>query len=193
MNILVVSLVLLSNIGESFDQNTILTINEIYLVGQFDAILLLTDEKTLSEKDFSFAKIYKWHIPNSSNLDSSIDAILISLEQIAATVGGNCLFTVLCANDSFVTQIAQKTRPNNNICFMLSSNTATINTFAGFPLPTQDNQYGYNFFMEKMTEYITRNNGQTYRNTSMGKINELKWVHIYWIGKPPSYTFVDQK
>ncbi|MDR1890810.1 MAG: hypothetical protein LBQ23_01320 [Puniceicoccales bacterium] len=59
MNILVVSLVLLSNIGESIDQNTICMIKEIYFVRQFDTILLLADEKTPSEENFSSVKIYK--------------------------------------------------------------------------------------------------------------------------------------
>ncbi|MDR0693186.1 MAG: hypothetical protein LBF49_01270 [Puniceicoccales bacterium] len=192
MNILVISPILLSNIDGSIDQNTTLAINEIYLVGQFDAIFLLVYEKASWEGNFSFAKVYEWYLPNFTDLDLAIDAMLDSLKQMDATIGGDCLFTIMCEDDSLVERIAKKVQPNNNICFMPSSNCPIRNTFTGLSLNTRDSQWGYDYFMEKMTEYMTKTSGVA-GNISMGKVNKFKWMHIHWIGKPSPQGFFYQK
>ncbi|MDR2776534.1 MAG: hypothetical protein LBB17_00600 [Puniceicoccales bacterium] len=191
MNILVVSPVLLPNVDGSIDQNTSLAIHEIYLMGKFDAILLLVDEKVSFEGSFPFAKVYERCLPNFTNLNFAIDAILDALKQMDATISDDCLFTIMYEDDSLVEQIAKKTQPNNNICFMSSSNFPATNAFTGLSLTAQ---YGYecDYFMEKMAEYMTKTNGMA-ENISIGKINKLKWMHIHWIGKPPSYAFSYQK
>jgi hypothetical protein len=185
MNILVVAPILLSNIDGSIGQNTIFTINEVYLMGQFDAILLLVDEKASFEENFSFAKVYKRYSWKLTNLDFAIDVILASLKQMGTTINGNCLFTIMCENDSLVEQIAKKAQPNNNFCFMPLSDLSTMNNFMELPLTIQDCQQGCNFFMEKMAKYMTKTSGRT-RNILVGKVNKLKWMHIHWIWKPPS-------
>ncbi|MDR1528678.1 MAG: hypothetical protein LBS22_03805 [Puniceicoccales bacterium] len=192
MNILVISPVLLPNIDGSIDQNTTLAINEIYLTGQFDAILLLMNEKVPCEGNFSFAKVYEWHLPNFTDLDFAIDAILDSLKRMDAAIDGDCLFTIMYEDDSLVERIAKKAQPNNNICFMSSSNFPAMNTFTRLSLNIQDSQYGYDYFMGKMAEYMTKTKGLA-GNTSIGKVNKLKWMHIHWIRKPPSYAFSYQK
>ncbi|MDR2629183.1 MAG: hypothetical protein LBC30_04305 [Puniceicoccales bacterium] len=191
MNILVISPILLPNMDGAIDQNTSLAINEIYLTGQFDAILLLVDEKVPFEGKFSFAKIYERCLPNFTNLDFAIDAILDALKRMDATISGNCLFTIMYEDDSLVERIAKKAQPNNNICFMSSSNFPATNAFIKLPLTTQ-HDYGCDYFMEKMAKYMTKTNGMA-GNISIGKINKLKWMHIHWIGKPPSYAFPYQK
>ncbi|MDR1457817.1 MAG: hypothetical protein LBI47_03155 [Puniceicoccales bacterium] len=192
MNILVISPILLPNIDGSMDQNTTLAINEIYLMGQFDAIFLLMDEKTPCEGNFSFAKVYKWHLPNFTNLDFAIDAMLDSLKQMDAAINGGCLFTIMYEDDSLVERIAKKAQPNNNICFMPSSNCPIMNTFTELSLDIQDNPWGYDYFMAKMAEYMTKTNGVT-RNISMEKVNKFKWMHIHWVGKPSFQGFSYQK
>ncbi|MDR2603008.1 MAG: hypothetical protein LBC11_00390 [Puniceicoccales bacterium] len=185
MNILVISPILLPNIDGSIDQNTTLAINEVYLMGKFDAILLLAKEKMPCGGNFSFAKVYEWYLPNFTDLNSAIDAILDSLKQMNATINGDCLFTIMYEDDSLVERIAKKAQPNNNICFMSSLNFPVMNTFTGLSLNILDIQYGYDYFMEKMAEYMTKTHGLA-GNISMGKVNKFKWMHIHWIGKPPS-------
>ncbi|MDR2432709.1 MAG: hypothetical protein LBD34_03070 [Puniceicoccales bacterium] len=192
MNILVISPILLPNIDGSIDQNTTLAINETYLMGQFDAILLLVDEKTSCERNFSFAKVYKWCLPNFTNLDFAIDAILDSLKQMGAAINDDCLFTIMYGDDSLVERIAKKTQPNNNICFMSSSNFLVMDTFTELSLNIRNSQYGHDYFMEKMAEYMTKTNGLA-GNISAGKVNKFKWMHVHWIGKPPPQGFSYQK
>jgi hypothetical protein len=191
MNILVISPILLPNIGGSIDQKTTLAINEIYLAGQFDSILLLMEEKASLEENFPFAKVHEWYLPNFTNLDLAIDAILDSLKRMDATIDGDCLFTIIYEDDSLVERIAKKVQPNNNICFMPSSNLPAMNTFTRLSLDIRS-QCGYDYFMGKMAEYVTKTNSLA-GNTSIGKVNKLKWMHIHWVGKPPSHALSYQK
>ncbi|MDR0742035.1 MAG: hypothetical protein LBE98_01055 [Puniceicoccales bacterium] len=192
MNILVVSPILLPNVDGSIDQSTALTIHEIYFMGKFDAILLLVDEKASCEGNFSFAKVYEWYLPNFTDLDFAIDAMLDSLKRMDAAINGNCLFTIMYEDDSLVERIARKAQPHNNICFMSSSNCSITNTFTGLSLNIQDSQCGCNYFMGKIAKYKTEAN-RSAENISIGKVNKLKWMHIHWIGEPPSHAFSYQK
>ncbi|MDR2778680.1 MAG: hypothetical protein LBB16_00080 [Puniceicoccales bacterium] len=155
MNILVVASALLSNIVGSTDNRMILTINETYLIGQFDAILLLVDEIAPFEEKFSFAKVYKWHIPKFIDWDRIADAILMSLERMAASMDKDCLFTIMYEDETSVEYIAKKARPKNSICFMAASDYQTSSTFIALPLNLQDGQCGDNYFASSLATYVT--------------------------------------
>jgi hypothetical protein len=81
-------------------EDMIFTIHKISLTGQFDAMLLVKHENLFTGESFPFTNVYERNIGNDANPDQVIDGAPTVPEEFAPSSESECLFIMICADDS---------------------------------------------------------------------------------------------
>ncbi|MDR1401823.1 MAG: hypothetical protein LBI81_02600 [Puniceicoccales bacterium] len=156
MRILVLPLSLAGSFCQSMGIDICQMVREMYCAGQFDAMLLLTDENSCSDEAFPFATVYVNKISVSAH-GTLTDAMKIAIGEFCESLSEPCFFAIVHLGDILYSQIAQVLRPTHELYFISLEDHLEPSPFVRIPLPSEENDSKYNFFAEKLTAYENTN------------------------------------
>jgi methyl-accepting chemotaxis protein len=120
MNTLVLPLILYEISGYFRDKSIgdiETTMERMQKVSEFDGFLIIESEAKISRKRFSFTKVRRKILKASKSLEETIRKVLGAIDGLYGE-SEQIVFTILCANDAAMDQIAQEMSQRNRACFI---------------------------------------------------------------------------
>lgn len=179
MNVLAVATTLLHKDKNIYDNDLLENLHEIYFNGNFDVLLIMSNDSNFNMSKFSFAKVI-WEKISPGNTEECVAKVL---GKISKKFGKSCSFTVLYDSDEQANEIAKHVESLQGMCFMRINDGNTDEE--GFtPIECDDEDIDYNFFYANIANYIC-NRKLDDTETLFSKVNKLKRMNIHWVIAKP--------